>query len=142
MTFMPTAAGPRNGALTFTLSSGTVTVALSGTGTATATGWLTVSPPSVGFNNGYIVGDNPSQNVTVANPNGVPAGIRAIGKIGSTAFSLTKTCGATLAASASCTVNVTFTPTVAGSYSGTLFVYESAGILHVIPLDGTATTGN
>jgi hypothetical protein len=141
VTFTPTAAGARSGALTFTLSSGAVTVALSGIGTATATGSLTVAPASVVFNNGYIVGDNPSQLVTVTNTNGVPAGIRGIGKSGSTAFTFTKTCGTTLAASASCTVDVTFIPTAVGSYSGTLYVFESSGTLHAIPLSGTAGTG-
>jgi hypothetical protein len=139
--FTPTAAGTRPGALTFTLSSGVVTVALTGTGAATATALLTVSPPSLAFN-GYVVGDNPNQIVTVSNPDGVPAGIRLITKTGSTAFTFTKTCGTTLAAGASCTVDVTFIPTVVGSYSGILYVYEYAGTIHKIPLSGTAVTGN
>ncbi|HWJ41128.1 MAG TPA: choice-of-anchor D domain-containing protein, partial [Candidatus Limnocylindrales bacterium] len=141
VTFTPTAAGTRTGALTFTLSSGVVTVALTGTGVATATGWLTVSPTSLAFN-GYVVGDNPTQSVTVTNTNGVPAGIRAISKSGSTTFTLTKTCGTTLAAYASCTVNVTFTPTVVGTFTGTLTVSESSGTVHKVPLSGTATTGD
>lgn len=139
--FTPTASGVRTGALTFALSTQVVTVALSGTGTATREGWITVSPTSLAFN-GYVVGDNPNQIVTVTNANGVPAGIRAISKSGSTAFTFTKTCGTTLAAYASCTVNVTFMPTVVGSYSGMLYVYESAGTIHKIPLSGTAVTGN
>ncbi len=148
--FTPTAAGTRTGALTFTLSSGVVAVALTGTGVSTATGWLTVSPASLAFN-GYAVGDNPSQTVNVTNTNGVPAGIRAItisGTIGFTGisgngstFTKTKTCGTTLAAYATCAVNVTFTPTVAGSFAGTLNISESAGTVHRIPLGGTATIG-
>ena len=141
VTFTPTTAGARSGALTFTLASGAVTVGLAGTGTATATGWLTFSPTALVFN-GYVVGDNPNQLLTITNPNGVPAGIRGIGKVGSTAFTFTKTCGTTLAASASCTVDVTFIPMAVGSYSGTLFVDESAGTLHTIPLSGTAVTGS
>ncbi len=139
--FTPTAAGTRTGTLTFTLSSGVVTVALTGTGVSTATALLTVSPTSLAFN-GYVVGDNPDQIVTISNPDGVPAGIRSITKTGSTAFTFTKTCGTTLAAGASCTVDVTFIPTVVGSYSGILYVYESAGTIHKIPLSGTAVTGN
>jgi hypothetical protein len=139
--FTPTAAGTRTGALKFTLSSDVVTVGLTGTGTATATALLTISPPSVAFN-GYVVGDNPDQIVTVSNLEGVPAGIRLISKTGSTAFTFTKTCGTTLAAGASCTVDVTFIPTVVGSYSGILYVYEYAGSIHQIPLSGTAVTGN
>ena len=138
--FTPTAAGTRTGALTFNLPSGVITVSLTGTGT-TATALLTVSPTSVAFN-GYVVGDNPDQIVTITNPDGIPAGIRLISKTGSTAFTFTKTCGTTLAAGASCTVDVTFIPTAVGSYSGILYVYESAGTIHKIPLSGTAVTGN
>ncbi len=138
--FTPTAAGNRTGALTFTLSSGVVTVDLTGTGAATATALLTVSPASLAFN-GYALGDNPDQIVTISNPDGVSAGIRLISKTGSTAFTFTKTCGTTLAAGASCTVDVTFIPTIVGSYSGILYVYESAGTVHKIPLSGSATIG-
>jgi hypothetical protein len=141
VTFTSTTAGARTGALTFTLASGAGTVGLAGTGTATATGWLTFSPTALVFN-GYVVGDNPNQLLTVTNTNSVPVGIKGIGKSGSTAFTFTKTCGTLLAASASCTVNVTFIPTTVGSYSGTLYVVESAGTLHSIALSGTGVTGN
>lgn len=139
--FMPTEAGTRAGALTFQISSGVVKVALTGTGTATATALLTVSPTSLAFN-GYTVGDNPDQIVTISNLDGVPAGIRSITKTGSTAFTFTNTCATTLAAGASCTVDVTFIPTVVGSYSGILYVSESAGTVHNVPLSGTGVTGN
>lgn len=138
--FTPTAAGTRNGVLTFNLSSGVLTVDLSGTG-STATALLTISPTSLAFN-GYSVGDNPDQIVTISNLDGVPAGIRLINKTGSTAFTFTKTCGTTLAAGASCTVDVTFIPTAVASYTGILYVYEYAGTVHKIPLSGTGVTGN
>ena len=141
VTFTPTAAGVRTGLLTFSVSTGAVTVPLSGTGVSTATGFLTISPPSVSFM-GYSVGDNPDQIVTISNTNGVPAGIRSISKAGSTTFTITKTCGTTLAAYASCTVDVTFQSSVVGSFSGTLTVSESSGTVHKIPLTGSAVTGN
>ena len=150
VTFTPTAAGTRTGALTFTLSSGVVTVALTGIGVSTMTGWLTVSPTSLAFP-GYAVGDNPSQTVNVTNTNGAPAGIRGIsvsasvsvaaGSSGPMMFTQTNSCGTTLAAYATCTVNVTFTPTVAGSFTGRLIVSESAGTVHQVALSGTATIG-
>ena len=70
------------------------------------------------------------------------AGIASISKTGSAAFTFTKTCGTTLAAGASCTVDVTFTPPAVGSYAATLYVNESAGTIHKIPLSGTAVTGD
>lgn len=140
ITFAPTAAGTRTGALTYTLSTGVITVALTGTGTATANGWLTFSPASVNFNNSYVVGDNPDQIVTVTNTNGVTIGIAGIRLAGSSMFTQTTTCGTTLGAYASCTIDVTFTPTAVGTFSGTLTVTESAGTAHAIPLSGTAYT--
>jgi hypothetical protein len=139
--FTPTAAGTRTGALTFTLSSGVITAGLTGTATAAATALLTVSPTSLAFN-GYVVGDNPDQIVTIKNSNGVAAGIASISMSGSAAFTFTKTCATTLAAGASCTVDVTFTPAAVGSYAGTLYVNESAGAIHKVPLSGTAVTGD
>jgi hypothetical protein len=138
--FTPTAAGTRTGALTFKLPSGNVTVALTGTGVSTATGWLTISPSSFSFNNGYVVGDNPSQDFTVTNTNGVPTGIGKISMSGSKTFTQTKSCGTTLPAYGTCTVTVTFTPTVVGTFTGTLNVPESAGTVHKIPLSGIAGT--
>jgi hypothetical protein len=141
LTFTPAAAGTRTGVLTFTLSTGTVTVALTGTGVSTPAGWLTFSPTSVVFN-GYVVGDNPSQTVTVTNTNGVPAGITKIAVSGSSVFTESNKCGTTLAAYATCKITVTFMPKAVGSFTGTLTITESAGIAHKIPLSGTATTGN
>jgi len=140
LTFTPTAAGPRTGALTFKLPSGNVTVLLTGTGVSSATGWLTISPTSFSFNNGYVVGDNPSQDFTVTNTNGVPTGIGKISVSGSKTFTQTNNCGTTLPAYGACTVTVTFTPNVVGTFTGTLNVPESGGTVHKIPLSGTAGT--
>jgi hypothetical protein len=140
LTFTPTVAGTRTGTLTFALSSGPLTVALTGTGVSTKEGWLTFSPTSVVFNNGYVVGDNPTQTVTVTNTNGVPTGITHLGLSGSNVFTQSHDCGTTLAAYATCTVTITFTPTVVGTFGGTLTVTESAGTAHKIVLSGTAGT--
>jgi hypothetical protein len=140
ISFTPTAAGTRTGTLSFTLSSGLVTVGLTGTGTAAATGWLVFSPSSIDFNNGYVVGDNPSQDLTITNTNGVPVGISHLTLTGSSTFTQTNNCPATLGAGASCTVTVTFIPTVVGTVSATLAVTESAGEVHKISVSGTAGT--
>jgi len=140
--FTPTAAGTRTGTLTYNLSTGPVTVGLTGTGAATATGWLSISPSSFDFNNGYVVGDNPSQAFTVTNTNSVPAGITHISISGSTVFTQKNTCPTVLAANAMCTVTVTFAPTVVGTFTGTLNVTEGAGTQHKISLTGTAGTDN
>jgi sugar lactone lactonase YvrE len=141
--FTPTAGGTRTGTLTYTLSTGTViTVALTGTGESTAAGWLTFSPTSLNFNNGYVVGDNPSTDITVTNTDGIFAGISKITKSGSATFTQTNTCGKGLAAYATCTITVTFTPTAVATVTGVLTVTETSGTAHKIPLSGTGTTGN
>lgn len=142
VTFTPAAAGTRTGALTFNVSTGAVSVLLTGTGASTATGWLVVSPASFAFNNGYVVGDNPSQDFTVTNTNSVPAGITRIGLSGSTTFTQTNNCGTSLGPNASCTITVTFVPTVVGTVTGTLTVTEGAGTAHKVPLSGTAGIDN
>jgi streptogramin lyase len=140
--FTPTAGGTRTGKLTYTLSTKTViTVALTGTGDATATGWLTFSPSSLDFNNGYVVGDNPSATITVTNTDGIFTGISKISMSGSTTFTQTNNCGTGVAAYGTCTITVTFTPTVVGTVTGTLTVTETAGTAHAIALSGTAGTG-
>jgi sugar lactone lactonase YvrE len=139
LTFTPTAAGIRTGALTFALSSSTLTVALTGTGVSTATGWLTFTPASLTFA-GYAVGDHPTQAIAVTNTSGAPAGIAGITSSGSGRFSHVSGCGATVAAYATCTIAVTFTPLAVGTFTGTLIITESAGAKHRIPLSGTAST--
>ena len=58
-------------------------------------------------------------------------------------FSEGNNCGTSLAAGASCAVTVTFTPTAAGSASGTLSVNSSApGSPLTVALSGTGTTSN
>ena len=136
ITFTPTAAGTRTGTLTYTLSSGVVTVGLTGTGTSALSGRLVFSPSSIIFNNGYVVGDNPSQDLTITNTNGVPVGISHLALTGSSTFTQTNNCAATLGPDASCTVTITFIPTVIGTFTGTLTVTESAGTVHKIAVSG------
>jgi sugar lactone lactonase YvrE len=140
--FTPKAGGTRSGTLTYNLSTGTVIkVALTGTGDSSPDGWLTFSPTSLDFNNGYVVGDNPSATITVTNTNGIFAGVSKIAISGSSMFTQTNNCGSGLAAYATCTITVTFTPTQVGTFTGTLTVTETAGAAHQIALSGTAGTG-
>ncbi len=140
VTFKPTVGGVRTGALTYTLPSGVATVALTGTATTTPMGWLTFTPSSLSFP-GYVVGDNPSQTVKVVNSNGVAVGISKIAISGSGTFTQMHTCGTTLPAKGSCSITVTFMPTVVGSFTGSLYVTESGGKVDPIPLSGDASLG-
>jgi len=84
VTFSPTAVGTRTGTLTINLSTGAQTVPLTGTGSnGSLPGALNLSPPAVIFNNGYTIGDHPSQTVTVTNTSGASVGIATVSLQGS-----------------------------------------------------------
>ncbi|HWG20170.1 MAG TPA: choice-of-anchor D domain-containing protein [Terracidiphilus sp.] len=99
------------------------------TGAAAPT--ITLTPTAVTFPGSTTVGatDATTEVVTVKNTGTASATISGITITGTnpTSFSDTKTCGATLAASASCTVTLTFKPTVTGTNSATLKVADNAG---------------
>ncbi len=57
-----------------------------------ATGVLSLSPSTVTFNNGYTIGDNPSQTVTVTNTSAAAAGIAAIALSGDASLTQRNKC--------------------------------------------------
>src|ERR1039457_7091611 len=70
--------------------------------------------------------------------------IKSIGIIGTNAgeFSQTNGCGASLAVAASCTINVTFTPTVTGDASASVAVADNApGSPQLVALTGVGLLG-
>jgi len=121
--FIPTAAGTRTGVLTFNFGGSVpaVTVSLTGTGTAPA---ATLSTTSLGFGVQAIGTTSGSQQVTVTNSG---TGALTITSVQATSqFAATSTCGAPVAPSSSCTIQVTFTPTASGVQAGTLTITDNA----------------
>ena len=98
--------------------------ALSGTGVAPAT----LTPASANFGNVAIATSSSPKNFTLRNNQSVVLTISSIGATGVHAgdFSESDTCGGTVAAKSSCTVAVTFSPSVLGSETATLTVNEDA----------------
>ena len=93
-----------------------------------AAGGLTVNPTALDFGSQAVGVSGPSRAVTVSNPGSSAASISSIAASGGNGdFSQTNNCGSSLAANGSCTVNVVFTPTVAGARSGSLTINNSAG---------------
>jgi len=137
--FTPTAAGTRTGALTITLSTGVQTVSLTGIGSSSSvTGVLSFSPASVTFNNGYTIGDNPSQTITVTNSSASSTGIAAIAMSGDPSITQRNNCLASLAAGATCTITLTFQPTVYGTFASTLMVTEGSAALDKVSVTCTS----
>ena len=138
--FSPTAIGPASGTLAITATNGSVQaspVTLTGTGYSP-----TVAPSSLSFGNVVAGTTSASQTVTLSN-----LGTTALT---STSFGFTPaaflrstsspgTCGTSLAANSTCTVNVVFSPTGAGLVNGSLTVTAMSGAASV-PVVGSPIT--
>ncbi|HEY6292158.1 MAG TPA: FG-GAP-like repeat-containing protein, partial [Terriglobia bacterium] len=133
--FTPAASGSRTGSLTVTdsIASSPQALALSGTGVAPA---VTLAPASLTFAAQNVGTTSAAQTVTLTN-NG--SGTLAITSITpSPQFGETNTCGSSVAQGANCTISVTFTPTAAGSQTGTIAITDNAsGSPQKITLTGT-----
>ena len=142
VTFSPTSAGSYSANLTVSSSAtnGTLTVALTGTGTATPTATLTASPTSLSFGSETVGSTTSAQSVTISNTGSATASISSVAT--SAPFAETNTCGSTLAAGASCSASVVFSPTVNGAATANLAVASNASDTSLtVALTGTGTGG-
>lgn len=139
--FQPTAPGTQAGTLTVTNNlTGPATTTLTGVGTV-----MSFTPSSLNFGNQAKGTSSAPQSVTVKN---VGTGNVAITRINITgghvsSYSQTNNCPvspSTLAAGATCTVNVVFTPTLKGALPANLSFQDSGGgSPQNVPLTGTGT---
>jgi len=128
VTFAPTATGTLTGTLTITdnsngVADSTQTVSLTGTGVATAPE-AGVSPGSLTFSNQGVGTTSGSQPVTLSNTGNAALAITSIGT--SANFGQTNNCAGSVAASGSCTINVTFAPTATGTLTGMLTITDNS----------------
>ena len=117
------------------------TVDATGHGKATTTATLT--PATLTFVATAVGSSAPAQTLTLKNTGTASLTIGSIAVWGTNASSFTlgsNTCGATLAAAASCTFAATFTPTLAGALTGTIAITDDAsGSPQTVTLKGTGT---
>ena len=116
------------------------TAALSGTGVAPAAPQAVLSPTSLSYPNQTTGTTSAAQTVTLSNPGNATLTITGISLAGTNPgdFAQTNTCGSSLAAAASCTISVTFTPASAASFSATVSVADNAtGSPQTAALSGT-----
>ena len=85
---------------------------------------LSVSPASLTFPGQALNTTSSAQKVTVNNTGTTAVSVSAIAASGD--FAETNTCGASIAAGATCTVSVTFTPTGSGTRTGSLTIASNA----------------
>src|SRR5207302_6330224 len=125
VTFKPTARGTRTGAIMITDSgSGSPrTITLTGTGAAPV---VTLAPPSLTFTGNQTVGTKSLPiPVTLTNSGNATLILPKDGIAASLNFS-TSNCGNSLAAGASCTISVIFTPTMPGLLTGMVTITDNA----------------
>ncbi len=138
--FHPSAPGlkPATLQLTTDSSNGPLTANLSGTGAPP--GQLSISPGSMQFGTRVIGTTSPTQMATVSNTGGTPIALGTLSTNADYAIQST-TCGATLAPSSACSVNVAFTPTARGDRQGQLTIPgDGAEASAVTTLDGNGVT--
>src|SRR5207253_2740457 len=92
-------------------------------GTGIAPG-AALSPASLTFAAQLVGTTSAAQTVTLTNTGTAALSISGIATSGN--YAQTNNCGTSLGVGSSCTINVTFTPTVAGSRTGTLSVTDNA----------------
>lgn len=139
--FKPTTTGAKSATLSLNAGSGagTQTVALSGTG---AVAPYTLSPRSLAFGSVPSGTSSAAQSVTVTNTgaSAIPITGITLGGPDHTQFTKTKTCGASLAAGATCTVSVDFSPSATGAMKATLSIKAGGGDgTQTVALTGTGT---
>jgi hypothetical protein len=125
VSFSPTAAGARSGAVTLkdnSPGSPQQTIALSGNGGG---GALTFTVASLNLGS-VIPGNSSYQNVTLINDSAGVVNITGVSIVPANGtFTSTRNCPATLSPQQTCVFQVTFTPPDAGNYSATLTVTDN-----------------
>ena len=137
VTFKPTASGTRSAALSVTdnAAGSPQKVPVSGIGTTAK-----LSPTSLSFGTVAIGTTSPAKTVTLTNVGTTSLSITGIAITGTNTgdFAQTHTCGTSLAAGASCSINVTFKPTASGTRTATLSISDNGGgSPQSVPLSGT-----
>ena len=141
VTFTPAASGTRTAAVTLTdnTAGSPQTVSLSGTGTASL---ASLSPTSLAFGNQSVGTTSAAQTLTLSNTGSAALSITSLALTGTNAsdFAQTNTCGSSVAASANCTISVTFKPSASGSRTASVRITDNAsGSPQTVSLSGTGT---
>lgn len=141
VTFTPTANGAAEGSLTVASASfPTQLAALSGTGSGGGTSPLTFAPATFKVASTLVGASSSPVTVTVTNSSASPVNITnfAASADYSVQGSGTTPCSGTLGADASCTVAVTFTPSIAGTVKGSIVFMDNASVnTQLYDLSGT-----
>lgn len=132
VTFSPSAAGAEsaNIALVDNAANSPQSVAESGTGVTPPppAPVVSLSPSSLAFGNVQQGSPSAAKSVTLTNTGNAALSISGISEAGANAadFAQSNNCPASLAAQASCTINVVFTPSIVGAESANISLVDNA----------------
>jgi hypothetical protein len=139
VTFKPTTIGTLTGSISITdnapLSPQKIT--LTGTGTA-----VQLTPANLNFGNQPVGTKSLAKKITLSNKSSSAVSITSISITGTNMgdFAQTNTCGTSVAAGASCFINVTFTPLAKSNRSASVNVNDNGGgSPQKVTLAGTGT---
>jgi Tol biopolymer transport system component/PKD repeat protein len=100
---------------------------------------VVLSASSLAFGSHVVGSSSPPQVITLVNTGTADLTIASLA--GSGDFAQTNTCASTVAAGASCTISVSFTPTVSGPRTGAVTIVDNAASSpHVVALSGAGNT--
>ncbi|GAA4253231.1 choice-of-anchor D domain-containing protein [Dactylosporangium darangshiense] len=109
-------------------------------GTSGGTATLALNPTSLTFEDTDVNTNSDWQTVTVTNTGTAPATVQSVTASGD--FTVTTTCGSSIAPGANCTATVTFHPSAPGARTGTLSIRSTASNAEVTAaLSGTGLPG-
>ncbi|MCC6194093.1 MAG: choice-of-anchor D domain-containing protein, partial [Burkholderiales bacterium] len=136
-TFSPSAAAPVSATDTITGGGSTMPIALAGVGTAAAAASLSASPTSLAFGTVAQGASSTPQRVTLTNTGNAAADGLTLSNGNAAEFVVSSnTCGTSLAAGASCSLNVAYTPTGIGIDTSTLTFAHTGGPAVEVSLSG------
>jgi hypothetical protein len=136
VTFTPTTSGARSGQIVIQdgAAGSPHVISLSGIGSGAG---VTLTPTSLTFSAQQLGTSSGTQTVTLTNSGNAALSISNIQIAGD--YSQTNNCPSSLSASSNCTFNITFTPTVAGTRTGSLSLSDNlSSSPQIVTLTGTA----
>ena len=138
--FKPSAAGTRSATVTLVdnAPNSPQAVTLTGTGVTPAAS-VALAPTSLDFGTVLIGKPGPAKAVTLTNTGNASLGITSIAAVG-VDYTETNNCGTSVASGASCTINVTFSPSASGTNPTRIDILDNASNSpQSIALSGTGT---
>jgi hypothetical protein len=137
ITFSPTVPGSRTGSISIqdAVAGSTQSINLIGSATGPA---VALAPQSLTFSGVTVGSSSAFQTITLTNSGNQSLAVSGIAVSGS--FTQTNNCPSNLAAMASCSINVTFTPSASGTSAGAITITDNAtGGLQTVALTGTTS---